>query len=77
MSVFVRSTCPGGVVRDLVFFFGVVPWGHPGLGISFDRGTLPGGVVRGLGEFFLRRGACGWAVAASAPCLRGERGVWY
>ena len=77
MSVFVRSTCPGGVVRDLVFFFGVVPWGHPGLGISFDRGTLPGGVVRGLGEFFLRRGACGWAVAASAPCLRGERCVWY
>lgn len=30
------------------------------------------GPVRGLGEFFLRRGACGWAVVASAPCLRGE-----
>ena len=35
----------------------------------------PGGAVRGLGDFFLRPGACGWAVAASAPILRERMGV--
>ena len=40
--------------------------------ISFDRGTCPvGGWSGDLGTSFLRRGACGWPVAASlAPCSR-------
>ena len=72
--------CPspsgGGVVRDLVFFFGVVSWGHPGPGRYYlsRPGHLPGGGgwwYGDLGTSFLRRGACGWAVAASvAPCPR-------
>ena len=43
------------MVRDLVFFFGVVSRGHPGLGRYYllRPGHSPGGgVVRGLGDLF-------------------------
>lgn len=60
-------------------FSGLCFLGPSGAWNFFRPGHLPGGVVRGLGEFFLRRGACGWAVPASATCLRpwvcaGKRG---
>ena len=50
-------------------------WGPSGTRNLFRPEHLPGGAVRGLGEFFLRCGACGLAVVASAPILREMMGV--
>ena len=67
--------CPspsgGGVVRDLVFFFGVVSWGHPGLGISSDRGTCPVGWSGDLGNSFSAAGRADGPSQPRWPRVRG------
>ena len=70
---FVRSTCRGGWSGDLVSPFGGCR-GPSGTRNLFRPEHLPCGAVRGLGEFSLRHGARGWAVAASAPNFAGADG---